>query len=125
MFLIPTLRLVLPMNVRPLEQLTYHDFSKAVKSKFVVWVESQDSLEFELTEVTTPRITVAGGAKKSTYENFALLFKGPANRILPQKIYRFESPALGGFELFVVPTDQDAAGIQYQATFNRLVKTAE
>lgn len=113
------------MNVRPLEQLTYTDFSKAVKSKFLVWVESQDSLEFELMEVTTPRITVAGGPKKSTYENFALLFRGPGTRLLPQRIYCFESAALGRFELFVVPTDKDTAGIQYQATFNRMVKPAE
>lgn len=113
------------MNVRPLEQLTHTDFSKAVNSIFLVSGESQGQLEFELTEVTTPRITVAGVPRHSTYENFALLFRGPADRPLPQRIYRFESAALGRFELFVVPASQDPAGIQYQATFNRLVKPAE
>ena len=115
----------IPMNVRPLEQLTHTDFSKAVNSRFRVWIDSQDSLEFELFEVTTPRITVAGVPKKSTYENFALHFRGPVDRPLPQRIYCFESVILGRFELFVVPTGQDTAGIQYQATFNRLVKPEE
>jgi hypothetical protein len=113
------------MNARPLEQLTHIDFSKAVNSKFLVSGESQDPLEFELTEVTTPRITVAGAPKNSTYENFALLFRGPVDRPLPQRIYCFESAVLGRFELFVVPTSQDTTGIHYQATFNRLVKPAE
>lgn len=111
------------MNVRPLEQLTYADFQKAVKTPFRVWMDGQTSLELQLAEVTTSRMTAPGGAKNSTYENFTLVFQGPAGQVLPQRIYRFESAALGCFELFIVPSGQDAGGTQYQATFNRVLKS--
>jgi hypothetical protein len=114
--------LVARMNVKPLEQLTYDDFSKAVNSKFRVWVDPQNSLELELSEVTTPRISTAGGPKAAAYENFALNFAGPADKLLPQRIYNFESTALGRFELFIVPIACTPSGAQYQATFNRLLK---
>ena len=110
------------MNVRPLEQLTYADFQKAAKTPFRVWMDTRDSLVLELAEVTSSRMSAPGGAKNSTYENFTLVFQGPANRVLPQRIYRFESDALGCFELFIVPSGRDANGIQYQATFNRALK---
>lgn len=109
------------MNAKPLEQLTYEDFFKAIKSKFRVWIDSQNSLELELSEVTTPRISTAGGAK-AAYENFALNFDGPADKLLPQRIYCFESTALGRFELFIVPVGCSPRTAQYQATFNRLLK---
>ena len=110
------------MNVTPLEQLTCAAFAALVKTNFHVWIDAQNPLELELAEVTPPRIT-AGGPNGAAYENFALLFRGPADRILPQRIYQFESAALGRFELFIVPVGRDQTGTQYQATFNRLVKS--
>lgn len=110
------------MDVKPLEQLTYADFAKALKMKFRVWIDAGDSVEFELLEVTTPRLAASAGAKKATLENFALIFVGPADRPLPQRIYRFESGVLGRFDLYIVPGRHGAGGIQYQATFNRELK---
>jgi len=110
------------MDVTPLEQLTRADFAALTRTKFRVWIDAQDSVEMELAEVTAPRILTANGAKNATYENFALNFLGPAGRLLAQRIYGFESAAIGRFELFIVPVGQDASGVQYQAAFNRLVK---
>src|SRR5215469_15192593 len=110
------------MNVKPLEQLTYEDFSGMVNSKFRVWIDAQNSLELELSEVTSPRISMAGGTKGAAYENFTLNFTGPADKLLPQRIYCFESPSLGRFELFIVPVGCSPSSAQYQATFNRLLK---
>ena len=110
------------MNLVPLDQLTFKVFAELLKTNFRVWVDGQDSLELELAEITTPRVSSIGGANKLACENFALLFCGPGERILPQRIYLFESASLGRFELFIVPVSRDQNGTRYQATFNRLVK---
>lgn len=110
------------MNAVPLEQLNYEAFAKLVKTRLRVWISEQDSLDLELAELTPPRVVTAGGTNGLTYEHFSLVFLGPTNRPLPQRIYGFESAAIGRFELFIVPVSGDPNGIRYQATFNRLVK---
>ena len=110
------------MNTVPLEQLRFEAFAGLLKTKFRVWLDAQQALELELTEITPPRITSTGGTKSPKYENFALMFRGPADRPLAQRIYLFESAQLGRFELFIVPVSRDPNGAQYEATFNRLVK---
>ena len=110
------------MNTVPLEQLGFESFAGLLKTKFRVWVDAQDSLELELCEITPRRVSPTGGARSQTYESFALEFLGPADRLLPQRIYCFESAAIGRFELFIVPVGRDPDGTRYQATFNRLVK---
>lgn len=109
------------MKLTPLEELSHAHFAAQVQTKFRVWINPQNAVELELTEVTAARIH---GGRNASYENFALNFAGPAVPLLPQRIYRFESAALGEFELFIVPVGQDARGTQYQASFNRLAKAA-
>ena len=106
----------------PLEQLSFESFAGLVKTGFRVWIDARDSLALELSEITPPRVSSTGGTNPLTYENFALVFLGPADRLLPQRIYLFESAPIGRFELFIVPVSRDPNGIRYQATFNRLVK---
>ena len=110
------------MNTVPLDQLSFESFAKLVKTNFHVWIDDREALDLELSEITPPRVTSTGGAGNQTYENFALEFLGPADRLLPQRIYQFESAPLGRFELFIVPVGRDQTGARYQATFNRLVK---
>ena len=109
------------MNDVSLEQLRFESFAGLVKTPFRVWMAAEDSLALELVEVT-PRSISSGGANRPAYENFALIFLGPAEPLLPQRIYWFESAGLGRFELFIVPFSRDAGGTRYQATFNRLVQ---
>jgi hypothetical protein len=111
------------MNTVPLEQLNFESFAGLVKTHFRVWSDAQDSVDLELCEVTTRRVFSTGGARNLTYENFALEFLGPADRLLPQRMYWFESAPIGRFELFIVPVSRDPNGTRYQATFNRLVKS--
>ena len=111
------------MNTVPLEQLSFASFASLVKTNFRVWIDAQDSLDLELTEASPPRVSSTGGANNLTYENFALTFLGPAGRLLPQRVYLFESAKIGRFELFIVPVSRDQNGARYQATFNRLVKS--
>lgn len=110
------------MNLVPLEQLTFESFAGLLKSRLRVWIEGQPPLELELSDITPRRIPPTGGTNSQTLENFSLIFRGPTDRLLPQQIYWFESPSIGRFELFIVPSGRDSNGIQYQATFNRLVK---
>jgi len=49
---------------------------------------------------------------------FSLLFRGPADPLLPQAIYRLEHAGLGALEIFIVPVGQDAAGTRYEAIFS-------
>ena len=55
-----------------------------------------------------------GGAGR---EQFSLVFRGPADVVLPQAIYRLEHETLGAFELFVVPIGPDGQGMRYEAVF--------
>ncbi len=52
-------------------------------------------------------------------ESFALRFRGPASPLLEQGTYPFTHPQLGTLALFVVPVARDAAGVDYEAIFNR------
>lgn len=110
------------MNRVPLEQLSFESFAGLAKTNFRVWVSDDDALDLELSEITPPRVVSTGGTNGPKYENFALMFRGPANRLLAQRIYLFESAQIGRFELFIVPVGRDQNGSQYQATFNRRVK---
>jgi hypothetical protein len=111
------------MKIIPLEQLRFESFAGLVKTNFRVWLDARDSLDLELSEVTPAQFFPSGKASDPKYENFSLTFLGPADRLLPQGTYGFESASLGRFELFIVPVSRDQNGAQYQATFNRLVKS--
>jgi hypothetical protein len=49
---------------------------------------------------------------------FALYFVGPAEVVLPQRIYAFEHDTLGVVSLFIVPLGLVADGMRYEAVFN-------
>lgn len=49
---------------------------------------------------------------------FALLFRGPHERPLPQGLRPFTHPALGTFELHIVPVGPGETGLLYEAIFN-------
>lgn len=53
-------------------------------------------------------------------ECFSLLFQGPANPRLPQKMYDLQHEKLGEFSLFLTAVAGDGNGISYEAVFNRL-----
>jgi hypothetical protein len=48
---------------------------------------------------------------------FSIMFRGPADRILPQQIFAIEHETLGTFELFLVPLTPDRDGARYEAVF--------
>jgi hypothetical protein len=66
----------------------------------------ESRLEAQLVEVTPH----GNGA--------SIVFRGPREPVLPQRIYAFEHAGLGAFEIFIVPIGPDDAGMRYEAVFN-------
>ncbi len=54
---------------------------------------------------------------KAPREQFSLHFHGPADPLLPQKIYRLENDEAGEMDLFLVPVARDDEGVTYEAVF--------
>jgi hypothetical protein len=70
--------------------------------------------------VSADAATLRSGERATTpsgREPFSIVFRGPLEPVLPQRIYRFEHEALGAFELFIVPIGTDESGMQYEAVF--------
>jgi hypothetical protein len=97
-----------------LENAAPSTFSECLNTKFRLHQESSTT-ELELIEVTD------GSTPKQV--RFAVLFRGPQEPFLVQKIYNVEHDQLGAFDLFIVPIKRDEDGLYYEAVFNRLVKT--
>lgn len=50
-------------------------------------------------------------------EPFSLLFEGPPDPFLPQRMYSLDHAQLGRFELFLVPVGQHGTNFRYEAIF--------
>jgi hypothetical protein len=48
---------------------------------------------------------------------FSIVFRGPADPVFPQRIYRVEHAALDAMDVFLVPIGPDAVGMRYEAVF--------
>lgn len=98
------------------DQLTFANFSGLLNSRFQVCIDHANTVKIKLTEATR------GDTSNPQVENFSLIFEGPVQPVLAQRIYSFEHDEFGRFDLFIVPMGQNQHGTQYQAVFNRLIK---
>ena len=96
-------------------QLQLSDFSQAVGSLFQVCTESVFSCQLELLEAVKLGDRPSNSSTRS--ESFSLLFKGPQDIFLPQKIWLLNHSTLGDISLFLVPISQDDDGFCYEAIF--------
>ena len=82
-------------------------------------VDPGDSPPFDvdLIEATALGSGETGSEGSGQRAPFSLVFRGPADRLLPQRIYRLEHEAIGGFDLFLVPIGRDGAGVRFEAVF--------
>jgi hypothetical protein len=98
-----------------LDKLTHLDFVPHLHQKFRMEAGAAEPIEVELVEVTELGLrTAPPGAPR---QPFSLLFRGPKNLRIPQKIYRLEHEQLGAMELFLVPLGPDVEGTRYEAIF--------
>jgi hypothetical protein len=99
------------------DKLTHADFQQRLHSKFRLMRDETSPIELELSEVSALKT-----ARRQ--EMFSVYFRGPAEFVLPQCIYRLEHETLAGCELFLVPIGRDGDGVTYEAVFNRLLPSS-
>jgi hypothetical protein len=93
-----------------LESFTIDVFAGRVDERFRLLTDT------ETLDVTLVECEPLGGTAMSRVP-FSLVFLGPPEPVLPQRIYPLGHDELGDFELFLVPIAQDDEGTRYQAVF--------
>jgi hypothetical protein len=93
-------------------ELTLQTFAPLVGEAFQVDAGDAGTLDLVLGSA---KASPQGG--EAEREPFRLLFRGPAEPVLPQATYALEHPELGMTEIFIVPIGSDADGIAYEAIF--------
>jgi Domain of unknown function (DUF6916) len=100
-----------------LETFTLATFQPLVGERFEIDADHA-AIEAVLAEASAP---AASGAPDATHGGarspFSIVFHGPLEPILPQRIYPLRHHTLGSFELFIVPIGPDGDAMQYQAVF--------
>jgi hypothetical protein len=100
-----------------LDALTVDAFASAVGEVFVLEDEHAGRLELELLEARAIDPGAPATDAGATRAPFSILFRGPAEPMLPQRIYRLQHEAIGTLEIFIVPVARDADGVRYEAIF--------
>jgi hypothetical protein len=49
---------------------------------------------------------------------FSIVFRGPADPVYPQAMYRFRHEVLGDYAFFITPVARTAGGTDYEACFS-------
>ena len=93
-----------------LEDFTVGTFSGHLGDSFRVHPEDSSTLDLELVSST--------GLNEGSERPFSIVFRGPGDALLPQRIYRMEHAEIGAFEIFLVPIGPDEEGLRYEAIFN-------
>lgn len=97
-----------------LESLTIADFAPRVGERFsIASADGGRPLDTELVEATPVGDARAGGRVP-----FSLVFRGPTDVVLPQRIHHVGHPDLGTLDIFLVPIGPDGAGMRYEAIFS-------
>lgn len=95
--------------------LTEHEFSQHLNTSFRLALDTPEQVELKLVEV---KGYPSKADERSGMERFSVFFTGPKDLRLPQGTYQLEHPAMGTFDIFLVPIAEDAQGLRYEAVFN-------
>lgn len=101
--------------MKDLAALALEDFLACHGQTFVVTREDGAAVELELIEV---KPLGTGKGAPNARRAFAALFRGPFDRVLPQRLHQIQNATLGELTLFLVPIGPDERGMLYDATFN-------
>jgi hypothetical protein len=93
-----------------LEDFTVGTFSGHLGNSFRVHPDESSTLDLELVSATE--------LNEGSERPFSIVFCGPTDVPLPQRIYRMEHEQIGAFEIFLVPIGPDEVGLLYEAIFN-------
>jgi hypothetical protein len=98
-----------------LETLTLDVFTPLVGQPFQVYLQPEQAVQLELVEASP--LSEANSPRPRP--PFMLTFKGPAQFVLPQRIYRVEHQAIGAHDIFIVPLGPGpGGGMLYEVIFN-------
>lgn len=97
-----------------MQDLTQQGLAKMVNES-VYLVDGEKKVELQVVECKPLN---ARGRAAGQREPFSLIFRGPKNPVLPQRIYQIDFGALGAFDIFIVPVGPDDGGMLYEAIFN-------
>ena len=95
-----------------MEPLALAQFAEVEGEAF--WLAADESLRlpFKLARVRElPQPAFQGRTP------FTLLFEGPPEPVLPQRIYRLSHERMPALEIFLVPVAADARHVAYEAVF--------
>ena len=109
-----------------LDRMTKDAFSEHVGETFRLRLESSDTIDLELVEVTAlpeqsfqPKSWGRASEIKIRHDPFSMVFRGPKDCLLEQKMYTLEHGMMGTLNgLFLVPIDEDERGFYYEVIFN-------
>ena len=92
------------------------DFAPCVGTEFRLLTEPANAIVIALIEVAP--LSPRGNPRRP--EPFSLIFRGPKDRPLEQRIHTLEHDRLGRLDLFLVPIGPptDGEGACYQGIFN-------
>jgi len=100
------------------EPFTLASFAPLLGDRFQLVLNGPDVIDLTLVEADGGRAgsdeQADAGAGRSP---FSVVFRGPLEPVLPQRIYGFRNETLGSFELFIVPIGPDDDGMRYEAVF--------
>ncbi len=99
-----------------LEDFTVETFSEHLGSTFRIHPGVPPPLDVELISATGLGGST-GEEPPGSRQPFSIVFRGPGDALLPQRIYRMEHDRIGSFELFIVPIGPDEKGLRYEAIF--------
>lgn len=97
-----------------LATVTSELFESALHRTFRLGLDGGESLDLELLKVERRG---AFDPQIHKRQAFSLIFRGPAEPVLPQRIYPLANEPLGALDLFLVPIGPDADGMRYEAVF--------
>lgn len=95
-----------------LEALTKENWEACLNKDFQVQIDDQSAVDMKLVSVSG-----FGRSLNGRREAYSLLFQGPDQPMLVQRIYRMLQPQLGSLDIFLVPVGRDFGSIQYEAVF--------
>jgi len=92
---------------------TLERFSPLVGDRFELRLDDGSTCSAALVEAKALQAPLFQGRQP-----FSLLFEGPPQPLLPQRIYRVSHPQLDAIDIFLVPVGRTQSAAQYEAIFN-------
>ena len=102
-----------------IETLTLDDFAAHLEEPFAIDLGTDfpglEPLVLTLIKAEPIETNQDRGKRRAP---FSVVFRGPVEPELTQRIYPLDNETLGRLEIFLVPIGPDDEGMRYQAVFN-------